>query len=249
MKLLRLRNILQFKTIISGPETSYFKMASTILIYTILLSTTVFTVHGYGYRDYGEECIPIRTYIPASQQGIRYPGLNVNSDIRLQQQQQQQFPQQQYQQPGQPFQQPFPQTVDENQSCKSEKGLRCDEYTRRCRCNDLSGATYVYDHYRCELPVDTFCTTQLDYANHCVEGAECTCNWESWDRRKWVRCDKQVQLNPLVSFGGGSNGRCKCRLGYRAYEDNSGCWYSGVTRGHSSIVVLLIAVSSILLLR
>jgi hypothetical protein len=225
------------------------KMTTTTSIVFTLLSTTVFRVHGYGYRDFGEECIPIRTYIQPSQQGYRYPGVGVNpgsADYRLQQQQQQS--QYQPQAPVQNFQQPYPQTVDEINSCKSEKGLRCDEYTRKCRCNDLAGATWVFDHYRCELPVDNFCTTQLDYANHCVEGAECTCNWESWDRRRWVRCDQQQrqQLNPLQQqqpgFSSGSNGRCKCRLGYRAYDDNSACWYSGVSRGQGSSMLLALGI-------
>lgn len=172
------------------------------------------SITGYGQREIGEECGGSR---------LRDDTL-FNEDRR-------QF--------GEDRRQFYP-PVPENQRCKTEKGLYCNEYSRRCKCHELSGSIYNDDLDRCELAIDHFCTTRevkpsidglgIDYQHFCPLDADCTCNYHM-EKRFWKRCENE-------------NGLCKCQFGYSPYDDGRACWYS--KGGQVTGVKFIIFVSSLL---
>ena len=199
------------------------------------------SVSGRPYPDVPYGQTPGQQYQGQQYQGQQY------------QQQGQQYQPQQGQQ-GQPYQQgqqrydqdAFFRDSNETRQCRSEKGLRCDTYTRTCKCFELAGASWVHERERCEFRLlGTFCSPHVaEYAHHCTEYAECTCNWQHWDRRRWYPCDRPPTMDHHTLPGphehDTNNGKCLCMPGYRAYEDNSGCWYSAATLPSISVFLIIV---------
>jgi len=139
--------------------------------------------------------------------------------------------------------------VNETRRCRSERGLRCDPYTRSCKCFETAGASWSIERERCEFKeLGTFCSARItEYAQYCTEFAQCTCNWQHWDRRRWYPCESPPAMDHHTLPGphehDTNNGKCLCQPGYRANEDNSGCWYSTASHPHApSTVNLLLAI-------
>lgn len=221
-------------------------LPSSFYFYIVVIASLLPFIRGFGYREFGEPCEPPKT-ISVNSDGSRGYGngryLNTlesgrpyTESPRRYQPQGQNYYKGRLDQGGQ-YDWQYQQNLlnrhaNETRKCRSEKGLRCDAYTRRCKCFELAGASWSHERDRCEfIRIGTFCSPHItEYAHHCLEYAECTCNWQHWDKRKWYPCNNPPTMNhhslPGQHFHDTNNGKCMCIPGYRPNEDYTGCWYS-----------------------